>query len=245
MLKVENLVKEFKSGTETITPINDVSFQIEQGTYAAIVGKSGSGKSTLLSLLGALDVPSSGSISVNDVRVDQLTGNAATVYRRDEVGFIFQSYNLVPNLTALQNVMLPLEFSGKNQQEQQERAKQLLDSVGLVGESQNRIANKMSGGEQQRVAIARALANNPKLILADEPTGNLDEATGEVIVSLLRQLSKEHKTIIIIVTHDLDLAQETDQLLVLQNGKIHEEVLGNHSAAFESLTARRLSTVSS
>ncbi|MFT4245901.1 MAG: ABC transporter ATP-binding protein [Micrococcaceae bacterium] len=245
MLNVKDLKKEFSSGDGTITPINGVSFQIDQGTFAAIVGKSGSGKSTLLSLLGALDTPTSGTITVNDTRVDQLRNNAATKYRRDEVGFVFQSYNLIPGLTALQNVMLPLEFAGKSDEEQLTRAKELLDDVGLTGESQSRIANKMSGGEQQRVAIARALANNPKLVLADEPTGNLDEATGELIVDLLRKIAKEHDTTIIIVTHDLDLARETDQLLVLQNGELFGSQNESGDDALQNISAQSSSSLQS
>lgn len=220
MLRVEHLQKRFQSGGQTITPVNDVSLTVDTGTFAAIIGKSGSGKSTLLALLGALDRPTSGSIKVDDVDIAKLSDKKLTAYRRSDIGFVFQQYNLVPNLTALENVMLPLEFAGVRYAERRERAKKLLDQVELTGDKQHRRPARLSGGEQQRVAIARALANRPKLILADEPTGNLDTQTGERIFALLHELSRAEKVTIIAVTHDLSIAGKTDKTFTLKDGKL-------------------------
>ncbi|HAP90488.1 MAG TPA: ABC transporter, partial [Arthrobacter bacterium] len=169
MIEVKNLVRTFNSGDRTIKPVNDVSFELEQGTLASIVGKSGSGKSTLLSLLGALDKPTSGDVVVNGVSLAGLPDGKLTEYRRRDIGFVFQQFNLIPNLSALDNVMLPMEFAGVRKAERRQRATDLLEQVQLDPEKQVRRINRLSGGEQQRVAIARALANEPKLILADEP----------------------------------------------------------------------------
>ena len=224
MLIVKDLVKSFNSGDRTIKPVNGVTFTLEQGTFAAILGKSGSGKSTLLSLLGALDKASSGDVVVDDVNLSTLPDRKLTAYRRDDIGFVFQQYNLIPNLSAKENVMLPMEFAGVSHSERGRRAAELLNQVELTEEMHGRLANRLSGGMQQRVAIARALANNPKLVLADEPTGNLDDETGELIIALLRQLSHEKKTTILVVTHDHALAAQTDRKFRLARGKITEDV---------------------
>ncbi|MER1997331.1 MAG: ABC transporter ATP-binding protein [Arthrobacter sp.] len=223
MLEVKNVVKEFKTGDSRIKPVNGVSFSLPQGTFAAILGKSGSGKSTLLSILGALDKATSGDVIVNDVNISALPDGRLTEYRRNDIGFVFQQYNLIPNLTALENVMLPMEFAGVGKQERINRAVELLNGVELTEDLHNRRANRLSGGQQQRVSIARALANRPQLILADEPTGNLDEETGELIIELLRNLSRRENTTILVVTHDLALARKTDRRLRLAKGKIVEE----------------------
>ncbi|WP_288025083.1 ABC transporter ATP-binding protein [Arthrobacter sp.] len=223
MLQVKDVVKSFKSGDRTIKPVNGVSFSLEQGTFAAILGKSGSGKSTLLSLLGALDKATSGDVFVDDVNISTLPDRKLTAYRRDDIGFVFQSYNLIPNLSAKENVMLPMEFAGVSHAERSKRAAGLLNQVELTEEMHGRLANRLSGGMQQRVAIARALANNPKLILADEPTGNLDDETGELIIALLRQLAHEKKTTILVVTHDHALAAQTDRKFRLSRGQITED----------------------
>lgn len=197
MLKVKNLSKEFKSGDTKVMAVDDVSLNIPRGTFAAVVGKSGSGKSTLLSLLGALDKPTQGEILVDERDIAKLGDRKLIKYRRDEIGFVFQSYNLVPNLSALENVMLLMEFAGIGTKERKKRAEKLLEEVGLTEEKFNRKPAKLSGGEQQRVAIARSLANKPKLILADEPTGNLDSVTGKIIIDLLKTLAKAEDTTII------------------------------------------------
>lgn len=223
MLTVTDVVKSFKTGDQTIKPVNGASFCVEQGTFAAILGKSGSGKSTLLSLLGALDKATSGDVVVDGVNISKLPDGKLTAYRRDDIGFVFQSYNLIPNLSALENVMLPMEFAAVSRAKRSERAAELLNQVGLTEDMHQRKANRLSGGMQQRVAIARALANNPKLILADEPTGNLDDETGALIIDLLRQLAHEKKTTILVVTHDQALAGQTDKKFRLARGKITVE----------------------
>jgi len=223
MLKVEHLQKKFRSGDTDVTPVKDVTFSVATGAFAAIIGKSGSGKSTLLALLGALDRPTSGSIEVDDVNIANLSDKKLTAYRRDGIGFVFQQYNLVPNLTALENVMLPMEFAGVSVAARRERAEKLLNQVGLDADKQLRRPARLSGGEQQRVAIARALANKPKLILADEPTGNLDTQTGEHIFGLLHDLTRTEKVTIITVTHDLSIAGKTDTTFRLSDGALREE----------------------
>lgn len=220
MLKVENLKKEFKSGDNVVEAVNDITLSVPTGAFSVIVGKSGSGKSTLLSLLGALDKASSGSIEVDKKDITGLGDTQLIKYRRNKIGFVFQGYNLVPNLSALENVMLPMEFAGVSTAKRKERAKELLEEVGLTEEKHKRKPTRLSGGEQQRVAIARALANKPKLILADEPTGNLDSATGKVIIDLLRKLAKNEKTTIIAVTHDEGIAKLADSKFHLKDGKL-------------------------
>jgi putative ABC transport system ATP-binding protein len=223
MLAVKNLRKEFKSGDIKVLAVNDVSFTIPDGQFASIIGRSGSGKSTLLSLLGALDEPTSGSITVDDRDITKLHDHALIKYRCEKIGFVFQGYNLVPNLTAIENVMLPLEFAKVSKAERQKRATELLAQVGLEPDQMKRKPGRLSGGQQQRVAIARALANKPKLILADEPTGNLDSQTGKMIFELLHGLAKSQKTTIVVVTHDLDIAGKTDTTFQLQDGKITQQ----------------------
>jgi putative ABC transport system ATP-binding protein len=230
MIEVKDLVRTFKSGDRTIKPVNGVSFELEQGTLASIVGKSGSGKSTLLSLLGALDKPTSGDVVVNGVSLAGMPDGKLTEYRRRDIGFVFQQFNLIPNLSALDNVMLPMEFAGMRKPARLQRAKDLLEQVQLVAEKHDRRINRLSGGEQQRVAIARALANEPKLILADEPTGNLDEQTGDHIIELLSSLCRDHNTTILVVTHDRALANKTDRRFRLQQGKLTEEPVRDRTA---------------
>jgi putative ABC transport system ATP-binding protein len=222
MLEVTNLKKEFKAAGGNVTAVNNVSFTLPDGQFASIVGKSGSGKSTLLSLLGALDAPTSGHIKVGDKDITKLHDRALIKYRCQKIGFVFQGYNLVPNLSALENVMLPLEFAGVPKKKRIERAKDLLSQVGLEEDQQKRKPGRLSGGQQQRVAIARALANKPQLILADEPTGNLDSATGKMIFDLLHGLTRSENTTILVVTHDLDIAGKTDRTFTLEDGALYE-----------------------
>ncbi len=220
MLVVKNLTKTFTAAHGAVHALSDASFEVHTGEFASIVGKSGSGKSTLLSLLGALDVPTSGEIVVDDVDIANLSANKQTAYRAHKIGFVFQHYNLIPNLSALENVMLALEFGGASAHERPERAAELLEAVGLTDEEQLRRPTRLSGGQQQRVSIARALANKPSLILADEPTGNLDSETGKKIFDLLHSLSRSENTTIVAVTHDLDIAGKTDRTFTLKDGKI-------------------------
>jgi putative ABC transport system ATP-binding protein len=220
MLEVKNLVKKFQSGDTSVTATDDISFTVPDGQFASIVGRSGSGKSTLLSLLGALDKPTSGSIVVGERDVTKLRDHELISYRGRSIGFVFQSYNLVPSLTALENVMLPMEFAKVPKQQRVERATVLLQEVGLEADQMQRKPARLSGGQQQRVAIARALANKPQLILADEPTGNLDSDTGKKIFDLLHELSRKENTTILVVTHDLEIAGKTDKTFRLDDGKL-------------------------
>jgi putative ABC transport system ATP-binding protein len=220
MLTVKNLTKTFNASSGTVHAINDISFQVQTGEFASIIGKSGSGKSTLLSLLGALDTPTEGEILVDDIDIAKLSSSKQTDYRAHKIGFVFQQYNLIPNLSAKENVMLALEFGGVSSRERQERAAQLLNDVGISDEEQLRKPARLSGGQQQRVAIARALANSPAVILADEPTGNLDSETGKKIFDLLHSLSRSQNTTILAVTHDMDIAGKTDRTFTLKDGKM-------------------------
>ena len=220
MLEVKNLVKKFQSGDTMVTATNDITLTVPDGQFASIVGRSGSGKSTLLSLLGALDKPTSGSIVVGGQDVTKLGDHQLIRYRGKSIGFVFQNYNLVPSLTALENVMLPMEFAGTPKSERIDRARKLLQEVGFEPDQMDRKPGRLSGGQQQRVAIARALANRPKLILADEPTGNLDATTGKMIFDLLHQLSRKENTTIIVVTHDLEIAGKTGKTFKLEDGKL-------------------------
>jgi putative ABC transport system ATP-binding protein len=222
MLQVRNLRKLFQSGDEEVHAVDNITFSVPTGMFAAIVGKSGSGKSTLLALLGALDKPTDGSIIIDDKDITKVSDKQLIKYRRNDIGFVFQQYNLVPNLSALENIMLPMEFAGVSLAKRKQRAKELLTQVGLSEGKQQRKPARLSGGEQQRVAIARALANRPKLILADEPTGNLDSQTGKVIFDLLHSLSRTEDTTIIAVTHDLSIAGKTDKVFRLSDGKLTE-----------------------
>jgi putative ABC transport system ATP-binding protein len=219
-LEVNNLTKVYSASHGKVTALDNVSFSVATGEFASIIGKSGSGKSTLLSLLGALDSPSSGEINVNNVDIARLSTHKQTAYRANQIGFVFQHYNLIPNLSALENVMLALEFGGMKAAQRKERASDLLASVGLEPDEHLRKPAKLSGGQQQRVSIARALANKPAVVLADEPTGNLDSENGKMIFDLLHNLSRTEKTTIIAVTHDLDIAGKTDRTFTLKDGKI-------------------------
>jgi putative ABC transport system ATP-binding protein len=220
MLEVKNLTKKFQSGDATVLAASDISFSVPDGQFASIIGRSGSGKSTLLSLLGALDKPTSGQIVVGKKDITKMSDHDLIGYRGRSIGFVFQNYNLVPSLTALENVMLPMEFAHIPKPQRIERARSLLAEVGLEEDQMARKPGRLSGGQQQRVAIARALANKPQLILADEPTGNLDATTGKKIFDLLHSLSRTEKTTIVVVTHDLEIAGKTDETFKLEDGKL-------------------------
>ena len=220
MLKVKHIKRQYKSGDTIVVAVSDVSFEVPEGKFVSIIGRSGSGKSTLLSLMGALDKPTSGTIEIDDQDITKLNDHELIKYRCGKIGFVFQSYNLVPNLTAVENVMLPMEFAGVSKADRIARAQKILEEVGLIADKQTRKPGRLSGGEQQRVAIARALVNQPKLVLADEPTGNLDSQTGKMIFDLLHSLAKSENTTIVVVTHDLSIAGKTDQTFSLQDGKL-------------------------
>jgi putative ABC transport system ATP-binding protein len=215
----EELTKHFKSGPAVVRAVDGVGFRLPRGKMVALRGPSGCGKSTLLNLIGALDRPDSGRLIVDGVDVSRLSGGGEVAYRRRKVGFVFQQFNLVPQLSATENVTLPMEFVGGTNGTSKSRARELLRRVGLAQDRHERRPAKLSGGEQQRVAIARALANEPPIILADEPTANLDSKTGRLIVELLRSFRKEYRTVII-ATHDADIAAEADIILEMRDGRL-------------------------
>jgi putative ABC transport system ATP-binding protein len=219
IVEISNLTKHYKSGSNVVKALDGVNLKLPRGKMIAIKGASGSGKTTLLNMLGAFDKPTSGSVVIDGVDVSEIKGTDEVKYRLKKVGFIFQAYNLIPNLTAKENVILPLELSGVKKKQREIRAREILESVGIGSGLQIRRSAKLSGGEQQRVAIARALANDPPIILADEPTGNLDSKTGKRIVDILLSLSKAGKTVIL-VTHSSGVASKADIVLEMEDGKI-------------------------
>jgi putative ABC transport system ATP-binding protein len=223
MLVARQLTKEYASGNHHLTVLRDVSFTVPGGAFVAIVGPSGSGKTTLLGLLAGLDLPSRGSVLIDGVNITTLDEDARARLRGEKVGFVFQSFQLIPTLTALENVQVPLELRGER--DAAPRAGELLDRVGL-GDRLEHFPSQLSGGEQQRVAIARAFANRPSLLFADEPTGNLDGTTGARIVELLEALNRDSGTTIVLVTHDLGLAERADHIVRLADGIVVEERAG-------------------
>ncbi|MBW8770341.1 MAG: ABC transporter ATP-binding protein [Gemmatimonadetes bacterium] len=217
MLEARQLTKEYQSGDHRIAVLRDVSFTIPEGAFVAIVGPSGSGKTTLLGLLAGLDVPSRGSVIMDSDDLGKLSEDRRAQLRGAKVGFVFQSFQLIPTLTALENVQVPLELRGDDGAPA--RARELLARVGL-GDRAHHFPNQLSGGEQQRVAIARAFSNSPRLLFADEPTGNLDSETGAHIVELLETLNRESGTTIVLVTHDLGLARRAQRIIRLADGVV-------------------------
>jgi putative ABC transport system ATP-binding protein len=217
MLEVRNLSKSYRSGGKELTVLDKVDFKIEAGESFAIVGPSGSGKTTLLGLCAGLDRSSTGSVILNGVNLDDMTEDQRAAVRNQHVGFIFQNFQLIPTLTALENVMVPLELRGERNAA--ERSMVLLEKVGL-GDRHDHYPSQLSGGEQQRVALARAFSNNPKILFADEPTGNLDTETGEKVEKLLFDLNRDAGTTLVLVTHDMELAAKTSKILRLKGGKV-------------------------
>lgn len=220
VLQAENLTKIYKSGTKELIVLDDVSFSAEQGTTLSVIGPSGSGKTTLLGLCAGLDVPSSGLISLMGFKLNKMDEDDRAYVRNQYVGFIFQNFQLLTTLTALENVMIPLELRGEKNVEA--RATELLDRVGL-NERMHHYPSQLSGGEQQRVAMARAFINSPKILFADEPTGNLDEENADHLTNLLFALNREEKTTLVLVTHNLELAKKTERVLQMKGGRIIEE----------------------
>jgi putative ABC transport system ATP-binding protein len=220
MLVAKGLSKEFPSGTTRLTVLRDVTFEIPSAAFVAIVGPSGSGKTTLLGLLAGLDTPTRGEVLLDGAPLHSMSEDARARLRGDKVGFVFQSFQLIPTLTAIENVGVPLELRGDAGAS--ERARALLSRVGLA-ERLDHYPAQLSGGEQQRVAIARAFANRPKVLFADEPTGNLDGASGERIIALLEELNRTEGTTVILVTHDLMLAGHADRVIRLRDGAVAED----------------------
>jgi len=224
ILQVNNLTREFKSGSKLLTVVNNINFGIEEGTSCAIVGPSGSGKTTLLGLCAGLDRPNSGEVILRGVNLNPLSEDDRASVRNKHVGFVFQTFQLVPTLTAIENVMVPLELRGEGTKEVRIRAKELLEEVGL-GDRTHHYPTQLSGGEQQRVAIARAFINEPKILFADEPTGNLDTETGEYIEKLIFDLNEKQQTTLVLVTHDLELADKCDRIIKIKNGYVDADIL--------------------
>jgi len=219
VIRVEGITKDLPLGKLKIHALRGVNFTIQAGEMVGLVGPSGSGKSTLLGILGGLDSPTAGRIEINGIDVTRMSEGRLTEIRNENIGFIFQFFNLIPTLTALENVMLPIQFARKRRYKPAERAKELLERLGL-GDRMHHRPSELSGGQQQRVAIARALANNPPLLLADEPTGNLDTESGKLVLDTLREIRDESGATVLMVTHDPDLAAQMDRVLTLVDGQI-------------------------
>ena len=223
-LKVENLTKIYISSMGKVVPLKSVSFTVNKGEFVSIVGPSGSGKSTLMNMLGALDRPTSGKVFINGIDIFTLNDSQLSTLRNNTIGFIFQSYNLIDRTTVLKNVEFPGITGGMSDRDRRRRAEKLLGFLGIRDKTKFKPTN-LSGGQQQRVAIARALMNNPKIILADEPTGNLDTKTGEDVFGLLSLLSNKFSRTIIMVTHNPELAARTDRAIHIRDGAIEKEVV--------------------
>lgn len=218
ILKAENLKKYYNESTVPVKALDGVDISIEQGEFVAIVGTSGSGKSTLLNMLGGLDRPTSGSVIVDGKKIFDLTDEELTIFRRRKIGFVFQAYNLVPVLNVYENIVLPIQLDGNTVDE--EFVNQVIETLGLDEKAEN-LPNQLSGGQQQRVAIARALATKPFIILADEPTGNLDSKTSQDVLGLLKMTSVKFKQTIVMITHNEEIAQMADRIIRIEDGKVY------------------------
>lgn len=221
ILKVEHLTKTYGSGENLVHAVDDVSFSVEKGEFVAIVGASGSGKSTLLHLIGGVDRPTSGKIFVDGNDISKMNDDKLAVFRRRQVGIVYQFYNLIPILTVEENITLPCDLDGRGVD--RERLEMILDSFGLRARRKH-LPNQLSGGQQQRTSIARALINNPSLVLADEPTGNLDSKSSEEVMSMLKMCNQSYGHTVIMITHNLDIAKQADRIITISDGKIVEEV---------------------
>lgn len=221
ILKVENLTKTYGSGENLVHAVDDVSFSVEKGEFVAIVGASGSGKSTLLHLIGGVDRPTSGKIFVDGNDISKMNDDKLAVFRRRQVGIVYQFYNLIPILTVEENITLPCDLDGRGVD--RERLEMILDSFGLRARRKH-LPNQLSGGQQQRTSIARALINNPSLVLADEPTGNLDSKSSEEVMSMLKMCNQSYGQTVIMITHNLDIAKQAARIITISDGKIVEEV---------------------
>lgn len=220
ILKVENLTKTYGSGESFVNAVDDVSFSVEKGEFVAIVGASGSGKSTLLHLIGGVDRPTSGKIFVDGNDISKMNDDKLAVFRRRQVGIVYQFYNLIPILTVEENITLPCDLDGRGVD--RERLEMILDSFGLRARRKH-LPNQLSGGQQQRTSIARALINNPSLVLADEPTGNLDSKSSDEVMSMLKMCNQSYGQTVIMITHNLDIAKQADRIITISDGKIVEE----------------------
>jgi putative ABC transport system ATP-binding protein len=220
MIEVKNITKTYDTGGEPFQAVKGVSFSVKDGDFVAIMGPSGSGKSTLMHILGALDSPTSGTYFLDGKDVSTLSDDELADIRRDKIGFVFQSFNLLPRTNVLRNVSLPLVYEGIHDGERLRRAKEALLASGLDEIYFSHLSNQLSGGQIQRVAIARALVNNPSLILADEPTGNLDSKTGEIVLNTFQKLNQEQGRTIVLITHELEIAEHADRIITIRDGVI-------------------------
>jgi len=227
MIEVKNITKAYRSGNIETEVLKGISFSIKDGEFVAIIGPSGAGKSTLMHILGCLDTPSSGQYLFEGKDVSQLSDDELADIRKNKIGFVFQTFNLLPRATVLRNVVLPLAYANVSRRKREEIAKESLLSTGLDETLFYHLSNQLSGGEMQRVAIARALVNNPTLILADEPTGNLDSKTGEVVLETFRNLNRQGRTVILI-THEKYIAEIAKRKIFLKDGKIIEDIINHH-----------------
>ncbi|MCK4398499.1 MAG: ABC transporter ATP-binding protein [Methanophagales archaeon] len=218
MIRTENLTKVYRMGDAEVYALHDVNLDIQEGEFIAIIGPSGSGKSTLLNMIGCLDKPTSGAVFIDGINTGKLSENGLAEIRREKIGFIFQQFNLVHTLNALENVALPMFFAGVKRETRLKRAEELLANVGL-GDRIHHKPSEMSGGQQQRVAIARALSNDPEIVIGDEPTGNVDTETGNTILDILEGLNKEGRTVIV-VTHDAEIAARAGRTKRMRDGKV-------------------------
>jgi putative ABC transport system ATP-binding protein len=234
MIEISNIVKTYGSGDTAFQALKGVSFTVKTGEFVAIMGPSGSGKSTLMHILGCLDTPTSGTYLLDNKDVSTLSDEELADIRKEHIGFVFQSFNLLPRATVLRNVMLPLMYAGIPEDERAERAKKALTAAGLLETHFQHRSNQLSGGQIQRVAIARALVNDPTIILADEPTGNLDTKTGEIVLGTFQRLNKDHGRTIVLITHEPDVAEHAERIIHVRDGviisddKTHARRLAHH-----------------
>ena len=221
IIQLKNIKRTYKLGDEVLNALDDVSFSVTKGEFVAITGPSGSGKSTLANVIGGLDTPNSGTVLIDGQDISQVRDSKLSGYRNEHIGFVFQSFNLQGHETALENVMMPMVFAHKKRKDRRARAKECLEAVGL-GDRLKHKPSQLSGGQRQRVAIARALANNPSIIIADEPTGNLDSAKGLEIITLLKKLNKEQGITLLIITHDMSVAKLAGRVIEIHDGHLSE-----------------------
>ncbi|MDA3890600.1 MAG: ABC transporter ATP-binding protein [Salinivirgaceae bacterium] len=226
VIEIDNLKKTYSESEVEVHAVNGVTLDIEEGEFTAIVGPSGSGKTTLLNMIGGLDIPTSGEVIIGGSNMNHLNGSELTDFRKNNIGFVFQAYNLIPVLTAKENTEFVMKLQGKSKVECEKRSKELLESVGL-GERINARPNKMSGGQQQRVAVARALASKPKFVLADEPTANLDSKSTETLLDIMEKLNKEENITFVFSTHDARVVKKARRVITLEDGKILSDVRKN------------------